>query len=217
MLFSSFSDSHTSSRSKRGIFNKEKAENGPYAILPLYGSVNLAKKCKQNETIICLPGPRGAKGEMGPRGLKGDKGQTGKAGPKGSQGIIGSRGLPGPMGPPGLSGLKGSPGPRGLKGQKGDPGESISVPKISSPLTFTEVLKGNNATFYCGVKGNPKPKVEWRLNNRSLMSGDVHFQDQGALMINTRTLYIGQNTISCLAKNILGKAETSATISVLGE
>ena len=202
------------------MLNKEKAQNGPYAILPFYGSVNLARKWKQNETIICLPGPRGPKGEMGSRGAKGDKGQTGKAGPKGSQGIIGPRGPSGPMGPPGFPGLKGPPGPRGfrgLKGQKGDPGQSISAPKILSPPTFAEVLKGNNATFYCGVKGNPKPKIEWKLNDRSLTPGNFYYQDQGTLMINTRAVSIGQNKICCLADNILGKTEASATFSVLGK
>ncbi|XP_048751023.2 hemicentin-2-like [Ostrea edulis] len=80
------------------------------------------KYCGQNSTI-CLPGPKGEKGNQGLAGTPGLKGTSGLPGEKGAKGDVGS---------PGFQGQKGDPGNIGFPGVKGDKGE-LGSPGLSGP------------------------------------------------------------------------------------
>ena len=72
-----------------------------------------------------VPGPQGETGPQGPKGDKGDTGPVGFQGPmgeKGETGATGPQGETGPQGPKGEQGDTGPVGPQGIKGDKGDTG-----------------------------------------------------------------------------------------------
>ena len=139
---------------------------------------------KTGETGTSGPaGPRGEKGDKGEPGLKGmpgttgEKGSNGSPGPKGmpgtrgekgNNGNAGPQGMPGPRGP---KGDKGEPGSKGMLGQPGNPGKSASAPQVLlSPAQQTR-KEGGNMAFYCTVRGNPPPTVEWRFKGKKLLPG----------------------------------------------
>ncbi|XP_061190661.1 hemicentin-2-like [Saccostrea echinata] len=99
------------------------------------------KYCGQNSTI-CLPGPKGEKGDAGLAGTAGIKGDTGSPGEKGSKGDLGL---------PGLKGLKGEPGLLGFPGVKGDKGEA-GTPGRSGPAGI-KGDKGDKGDM--GLEGPP--------------------------------------------------------------
>jgi hypothetical protein len=113
-----------------------------------------------NRRRICLPGPKGDKGEegyqgrpgtigepgipgrdgiagppgkVGPKGQRGSHGRSGEKGVKGEMGKTGQRGSSGPLGLAGLPGSKGEPGIKGDKGHKGDGG--FMLPRACSSKT----------------------------------------------------------------------------------
>ena len=74
------------------------------------------------------------------------------------------------------------------------------------------------ASFQCEVKGNPKPQVTWLKQNSSLLVDmDKRIvQSSGGLMITDVTSQDG-GMYTCVAKNILGKKASTATLTVQGK
>ena len=182
-------------------------------------------------------GETGTSGPAGPRGKKGDKGAPGSKGMLGSRGEKGNSGNPGPKGMPGPRGEKGNngnpgpqgmPGPRGEKGDKGEPGskgmqgrpgspgKSASAPQVMlSPAQQTRD-EGGNMTFYCTVKGNPPPTVEWRFKGKNLLPGAKYLIKVGEFNVKNLN-YRDAGLYTCHAKNILGSFEANGSLSVRGK
>jgi len=101
-------------------------------------------------------------------------------------------------------------------GLKGDPGESISSPEVTvSPVTQT-VTQNQTATFNCSVRGSPKPKVTWSKVNGSLVAGSFVSDKNGALKI-TKSTFSDSGDYMCIAVNVLGSDERTATLIVEGK
>ena len=200
------------------------------------------KFCKASEKV-CPPGPpgppgltgskgargrrgphgtrgrRGAQGVMGPPGEVGKSGMTGPPGRKGDTGLPGQKGMSGITGLPGPKGEKGDTGLRGQKGMQGPrgrPGQSISTPRVVlSPAEQTRD-EGGNTALHCTVSGNPRPTVEWLFNEGKLQSGAKHSIEKGKLTVKNLN-YSDAGQYKCVAKNILGSSNGSATLTVRGE
>ena len=177
-----------------------------------------SKFCKASEKV-CPPGP------PGPPGLTGSKGTRGRSGPQGTRGRRGAQGVMGPPGRAGKSGMTGPPGPKGEKGDRGlpgqngvpgprgRPGQTISTPRVI--LSPTEQIgdEGENMAFHCSVSGNPRPTVEWLFNKETLVSGAKHLIEEGIKYLK----YRDAGKYNCVATNILGSSNGSATLTVRGE
>ena len=167
---------------------------------------SLQKWCENSGSFnVC---PRGRPGPPGRRGRKGSQGITGEPGRSGKRGI---------MGPPGIKGekgIKGDIGPPGIPGIKGEPGESISAPKVTIIPSQLTVNESSTAALFCSASGSPAPKVSWSRVNGSLPSSRTKVTSDGLMQIkNVRQKDAGK--YKCLARNILGEEEKSATLVVL--
>ncbi|XP_067653699.1 uncharacterized protein [Haliotis asinina] len=111
------------------------------------------EKYCSNDSKICLPGP---KGERGDAGLKGDRGPVGEKGDAGVKGAPGIQSPPGPKGEPGNPGAPGPKGEAGTDGLSGPKGEAGS--KGDMGLTGLTGLKGEPGTY--GPSGPAGPKGE---------------------------------------------------------
>ena len=76
---------------------------------------SLGNVCRSADKV-CLPGPKGQKGEQGQAGWPGYKGENG------SPGVAGGQGVAGKQGPRGVQGMEGVKGDVGVGGKKGDTG-----------------------------------------------------------------------------------------------
>ena len=180
-------------------------------------TTNLKICQKRGNFNVC---PRGRPGPPGRAGTKGIKGKEGRKGRKGSQGMMGPPGKSGKqgiMGPPGIrgeKGIKGDIGPPGVPGIKGEPGESISVPKVTiSPVSQLTVNESNTAVFLCSVSGNPAANVTWTKLNGSLPSDRVRATSDGLLEIKEVRLR-DAGKYKCIARNLLGNDEKVAALIV---
>ena len=175
-----------------------------------------------------MPGTRGEKGNNGnpgPKGTPGTRGEKGNNGNPGPKGMPGARGEKGNNGNPGTNGMpgtrgekgdKGEPGSKGMPGRPGSPGKSASAPEvILSPAQQTRGVGGNMA-FYCTVRGNPPPTVEWRFKGKKVLPGAKYsIKVEEFIVKNLNFRDDGQYT--CHAKNILGSSEATGSLSVRGK
>ena len=164
-------------------------------------------------------GQTGTSGPTGPIGEKGDKGEPGLKGMPGTTGEKGSNGNPGPKGMPGTRGEKGDkgePGSKGMPGQPGSPGKSVSAPQVMlSPAQQTRD-EGGNMAFYCTVRGNPPPTVEWRFKGKKLLPGAKYLIKAGEFNVKNLN-YRDAGQYTCHPKNILGSSEATGSLSVRGK
>ena len=162
------------------------------------------------------PGPKGmpgTRGEKGNNGNPGTKGMLGPRGEKGNNGNAGPQGMPGPRGP---KGDKGEPGSKGMLGQPGNPGKSASAPQvILSPAQQTR-NEGGNTAFYCTVRGNPPPTVEWRFKGKKLLPGAKYLIKVGELIVKNLN-YSDAGQYTCHARNILGSSVATGNLSIRGK
>ena len=164
------------------------------------------KICQKRGSLnVC---PRGPPGPPGRRGRKGSQGVMGPPGRGGKQGI---------MGPPGIrgeKGIKGDIGLQGIPGVKGEPGESISVPKVTvSPASQLTVNESNTAALFCSATGNPAPQLSWVRVDGSLPSNRIKVTSDGLMQISDVRLE-DAGKYKCTARNILGKDENAANLVV---
>ncbi|XP_068737510.1 uncharacterized protein [Montipora capricornis] len=162
-----------------------------------------------------MTGPPGRRGITGPRGPRGEKGDTGTPGPKGMTGPPGRRGITGPRGPRGEKGDTGTPGSKGIPGPPGIPGRSASTPQVVlSPTRHTQDEESNTA-FYCTVRGNPRPSVEWLFSGKKLVPGAKYSIKEGELTVKNLN-YDDAGQYTCVATNILGSSNSTSTLNVAG-
>ncbi|XP_046398065.1 uncharacterized protein LOC124164884 [Ischnura elegans] len=140
-----------------------------------------------------IPGRNGLDGVPGFNGIPGIDGLPGRPGTNGTDGrpgTVGPLGPPGPVGPRGLPGPRGRPGKPGTHGTPGIPGinawnvtngatkELLIPPSIaglqgpgvtrysSRPIVVRE---GDNVRLRCAATGVPRPEVEWRKSDGSII------------------------------------------------
>jgi len=132
----------------------------------------------------------------------------------GPPGKSGKQGIVGPPGIRGEKGIKGDIGPPGIPGIKGEPGQSISIPKVTiSPASQLTVNDSNPAVFLCSVSGNPAANVTWTKVNGSLPSDRVKVTSDGLLRIK-EVQPEDAGKYSCVVKNLLGADEKVVTLIV---
>ena len=179
------------------------------------------KFCKASEKV-CPPGPPGPPGLTGSKGTRGRRGPQGTRGRRGAQGVIGppgkagKSGMTGPPGPKGEKGDRGLPGQKGVPGPRGRPGQTISTPRVVLSPTEQTSDEGGNTAFHCTVSGNPRPTVEWLFNEGKLVYGRKHLIEEGKLTIKYLN-YSDAGKYKCVATNILGSSNGSATLTVRGK
>ena len=108
------------------------------------------------------------------------------------------------------------PRPKCMPGPTGRPGKSISAPQVTlSPAEQTRD-EGGNTAFYCTVKGNPCPAVEWRFKSRKLVSGAKYLIKEGELIVKNLN-YSDAGQYACHARNSRGSSQVTGNLSVRGE
>ena len=108
------------------------------------------------------------------------------------------------------------PGPKCMSGPTGRPGKSISAPQVMlSPAEQTRD-EGGNTAFYCTVKGNPCPDVEWRFKSKKLVSGAKYLIKEGELIVKNLN-YSDAGQYTCHARNIRGSSQVTGNLSVRGK
>ena len=119
-------------------------------------------------------------------------------------------------GDPGIQGGNGSPGPRGPQGEKGEKGEkgrSISPPLLIESTVNKRVNEGQTVVLKCVADGYPHPQVTWSRKTSSLPVGRYITGPSNALII--KDVKPGDAGIySCIAENILGRANASTQLTV---
>ena len=184
-------------------------------------SDRVMKLCQAKHS--CSQGPPGPPGQPGPRGTKGSRGRRGKKGIKGDEGIMGSpgkggkQGIMGPRGHKGEPGKKGQTGPPGVTGRpgmKGDPGESISSPVVGISPSTLRVNENEAASLQCSASGNPQPIIEWSRNDSTL---SPKLEMTSGKIMWKKVAGSDSGIYTCTARNILGKAEGFAKLTVNGE
>ena len=70
--------------------------------------------------------------------------------------------------------------------------------------------------FYCTVRGNPPPTVEWRFKGKKLLPGAKYLIKVGELIVKNLN-YRDAGQYTCHAKSILGSSEATVSLSVRGK
>jgi hypothetical protein len=96
-----------------------------------------------------------------------------------------------------------------------------SAPILLKPLTDTEVITNNDATFTCEFQSSPQATVKWFYNGKPLNSSpnkyDISYDtktNQHKLIIKNTTLN-DNGTYSAQASNELGQIQTEAKLNVI--
>ena len=124
--------------------------------------------------------------------------------------------MAGPPGPKGEKGDRGLPGQKGMPGPRGRPGQTISTPRVVLSPTEQTGDEGGNTAFHCTASGYPRPTVEWLFNEGILVYGTKHLIEEGKLTIKYLN-YSDAGKYKCVAANILGSSNGSATLIVRGK
>ena len=113
---------------------------------------------------------------------------------------------------------------RGSLGQKacrdglgnGSPGKSASAPQVMLSQAHQTRDEGGNMAFYCTVRGNPPPTVEWRFKGKKLLLGAKYLIKVGEFIVKNLN-YRDAGQYTCHAKNILGSSEATGSLYVRGK
>ena len=212
---------HSVSREKRNISpgHNLTLSASQVQVLIKYELGELQNQICAKDHALCRAGPKGntgRRGRPGTRGRPGPPGRVGPNGPPGKHGPMGSqgpKGTKGDVGIPGEAGPVGPRGPPGMKGDKGKPGQSISAPSLLERPVGMTVNESQTAILKCTADGNPRPKVTWSKLSSLLPVGHHVVESSGALIV--KDVRPGDDGFySCEAKNLLGKVNASAKLTV---
>ena len=131
----------------------------------------------------------------------------------GPPGRSGKQGIMGPTGIRGERGIKGDTCAPGIPGMKGEPGESISVPKITLSSSQLIVNESTTALLLCSASGNPAPQVAWSRVNGVLPRNRTKVTSGGMIQIDDARLE-DAGKYKCVAQNIVGRKEAVANLVV---
>ncbi|PSN47022.1 hypothetical protein C0J52_09818, partial [Blattella germanica] len=174
-----------------------------------------------------IPGRNGLDGIPGLNGTPGRDGTPGTPGTNGTDGRpgdTGPMGPPGPKGPRGLTGPRGRPGKPGTNGMPGIPGINAWTVKVNDSSRANELLippsivgsersllpakpivvhEGENVRLRCAATGNPRPAVEWRkLDGSVIPLGSWQATSIAGHTLNiTRINRSHMGTYNCMADN----------------
>lgn len=142
----------------------------------------------------------------------GKRGKSGPRGPKGDAGVLGARGPKGQPGPEGSKGEKGDPGPRGR------PGLSIEKPRITVKPSNQTAKENSVATFTCQSKGYPSPEIEWLISDKWINGSSPRLKVIRNIGLEISNIQVEDaGIVKCIARNILGSDEATATLTVHSE
>ncbi|XP_076025155.1 roundabout homolog 1-like [Genypterus blacodes] len=75
------------------------------------------------------------------------------------------------------------------------------------------VLADETVNFHCVVRGDPVPTVRWRKDDSDLPKGRFEILEDHTLIVR-QVAHTDEGSYTCVAENMVGKSEASATITV---
>lgn len=93
-----------------------------------------------------------------------------------------------------------------------------TTPRFTQKLQDVDVLTGKVARMECRVIGDPHPDVRWYRENEPLLEGGRYkFVEEGELQVLVISDVSGsdEGVYKCVARNVAGKAHSSAELFVM--
>lgn len=93
-----------------------------------------------------------------------------------------------------------------------------TTPRFTQKLQDVDVLPGKVACMECRVIGDPHPDVRWYRENEPLLEGGRYkFVEKGDLQVLVISDVSGsdEGVYKCVARNVAGKAHSSAELFVM--
>ena len=93
-----------------------------------------------------------------------------------------------------------------------------TTPRFTQKLQDVDVLPGKGARMECRVIGDPHPDVRWYRENEPLLEGGRYkFVEEGELQVLVISDVSGsdEGVYKCVARNVAGKAHSSAELFVM--
>lgn len=93
-----------------------------------------------------------------------------------------------------------------------------TTPRFTQKLQDVDVLPGKVARMECRVIGDPHPDVRWYRENEPLLEGGRYkFVEEGELQVLVISDVSGsdEGVYKCVARNVAGKAHSSAELFVM--
>lgn len=93
-----------------------------------------------------------------------------------------------------------------------------TTPRFTQKLQDVDVLPGKVARMECRVIGDPHPDVRWYRENEPLLEGGRYkFVEEGDLQVLVISDVSGsdEGVYKCVARNVAGKAHSSAELFVM--
>ncbi|MEQ2266466.1 Roundabout 1, partial [Xenotaenia resolanae] len=91
----------------------------------------------------------------------------------------------------------------------------LERPSFVRRPSSTVVLIDQSVEFRCEARGDPVPTVRWRKDDGDLPKGRYEIREDHTLKIR-RVISADVGSYTCVAENMVGKAEASATLTVHG-
>lgn len=97
--------------------------------------------------------------------------------------------------------------------------ETSLAPEFTVPLSDATVQEGKEFNFECHLVGRPVPEIVWYKDGISILNNPDYFTTfiHGVCTLKIEETFAEDSAkYTCRAFNILGSAETSATLTVKG-